>query len=156
MNARKEISGGLVLALLGVGYLVYSTRYPMDTLANPGPAVFPLMIGSIFALLAIGRVFQGVRRFKGDEGRAEPRSGSGRSKPFILIVLFVLYLLLMKAVGFYVSNLLFVLGSSRLIGARDWLGPLLLAVGINLFCYLLFEVWLKVSLPKGVLYSVLA
>ena len=162
MNVRKEISSSLFLLLLGIGYLAYNTQYSMETWSNPGPAVFPLIVGGIFILLAFDHLIQGVRKGKGEEGRggAGSRTGSvkaflqesGEAKAFILIVVFILYLFLMKGVGFYISNLLFVVSSSRLLGARDWTRPLALAVGIDLFCYLLFEVWLKVSLPKGLLF----
>lgn len=162
MNARKEISASLVLVVLGIGYLAYNTRYPMDTWANPGPAVFPLMVGGAFVLLALGHTVQAVRQKKEEKGRESykwrigsfitPSLRSAESKPFTLVLLFILYLFLMKGVGFYISNLLFVMGGSRLIGARDCIKPLSLAVGIDLFCYMLFEVWLKVSLPKGILY----
>jgi hypothetical protein len=162
MNARKEISSSLFLVVLGTGYLAYNTGYPMDTWSNPGPAVFPLIVGGVFLLLAFGHLIQGARKGKGEEGRggAGSQAGSfkaflqqgGEAKAFILIVVFILYLFLIKGVGFYISNLLFVVGSSRLLGAKDWARPSALAVGIDLFCYLLFEVWLKVSLPKGLLF----
>lgn len=153
MNARRETSASIVLVLLGIGYLAYNTRYAMDTWANPGPAVFPLMVGTVFIVMALAHTVRTVRLDKGEGPRSRiPLSLRGGSKPFNLILLCLFYLLLMKGVGFYISNLLFVVGSSRLIGARDWIRPLFLAVGIGLFCYLLFEVWLKVSLPKGLWY----
>ena len=39
------------LALLAIGYLLAARRYPLDTLATPGPGVVPL--GSGLALLAL-------------------------------------------------------------------------------------------------------
>jgi hypothetical protein len=162
MQAYQETSGSLFLFLLVVGDLVYNTQYPMDTWTNPGPAVFPLIVGGIFTLLALAHLVRGVMQGKGARRpeRDGPRAGSLKpglrgglkSKVSILIVLLILYLLLMKAVGFHLSNLLFVAVSSRLIGARDWTRPLALALGIDLFCYLLFEAWLKVSLPKSLIF----
>jgi hypothetical protein len=161
MNARKEISSSLFLLLLGTGYLVYNTGYPLDTWSNPGPAVFPLIVGGVFVLLALVHLVQGVRRNSGGKGTegTVPKTSSfkssapkiAQSKAFTLIVVFILYLLLMKGAGFYISSILFVVVSSRLIGSRDWARPFVLAIGIDLFCYLLFEVWLKVSLPKSLL-----
>jgi putative tricarboxylic transport membrane protein len=162
MNARKEISSSLLLSFLGIGYLAYNTRYSMDTWSNPGPAAFPLVVGGVFLLLALAHLVRGVRQGRGAKALEGPASRTGSFKPlsfqggesraFTLILVFVLYLFLMKGVGFYLSSLLFVVGCSRLIGAMDWIKPLALAVGIDLFCYLLFEVWLKVSLPKGLLF----
>jgi hypothetical protein len=162
MNARKEISNRLFLLLLGTGYLAYNTGYPLDTWSNPGPAVFPLIVGGVFVFLALIHLVQGVRqnsRAK-EMGATVSKTSSfkfslpkiAESKAFTLIVIFILYLFLIKGAGFYISSLLFVVVSSRLIGSRDWARPFALAICIDLFCYLLFEVWLKVSLPKSLLF----
>jgi hypothetical protein len=77
---------------------------------------------------------------------------SGEIKPLIQVGVFVIYLLIIKGVGFFISNFFFVVISSRLMGAKDWARPSALALGICLFCYLLFEVWLRWSLPRGLLF----
>ncbi len=161
MIPRKEIASGLVFILFGVGYLAYNTKYPLDTLNNPGPGVFPLIIGGLFTLLAIYQCIQAFREFKGKKENQEKEKlphvkgifqrWKGETGPLILVTVFAIYLLLIPRVGFFTSNLLFVVTCSRLIGARDWKGPVSLALGINLFCYLLFEIWLKLSLPGGFL-----
>ena len=162
MIARKDITSSLLLLLCGAGYLAYNTRYSMDTWNNPGPAVFPLIVGGIFMILAACRLIQTLRKLEkqdDQEGVKLSRKSitaylqeSGEAKPLILIAVFILYLLMVTGVGFFTSNLLFVMVSSRLMGARDWGKPLALGVGICLFCYLLFEVWLKLSLPRGLLF----
>jgi hypothetical protein len=59
---------------------------------------------------------------------------------------------MIKWIGFFVSNFFFVIVASRLIGARSWGAPVALSAGINLFCYALFDLWLKLSFPRGVLF----
>jgi hypothetical protein len=59
---------------------------------------------------------------------------------------------MIQRVGFFVSTFLFVIFVSRLSDARDWWKPGLLSVGISVFCYLLFVVWLKLSFPNGLLF----
>lgn len=162
MITRKEMTGSLVFLLVGAGYLAYNTGYSLDTWNNPGPGVFPLMVGSVLMILAVCQLIQTLRRPK--MGADQERVGSkiksvkaffresGEAKPFILVIVFILYLLMVKGVGFFVSNFLFVTVSSKLLGARDWRRPIALAAGIDLFSYLLFEVWLKLSLPRGYLF----
>ena len=36
--------------------------------------------------------------------------------------------------------------------AKDWVRPIALSVGVCLFCYFLFVVWIKLSFPKGILF----
>lgn len=161
MVPRKEITSSIVFTLFGLGYLGYNMMYPLDTLNNPGPGAFPLIIGGILTLLAFYQwiqVFKKSRRKKDDKVRVEHQSfkerlqgWKGETGPLTLTVVFTIYLLMVPSVGFFTSNFLFVVICSRLLGARDWIRPVSLAIGINLFCYLLFEIWLKLSLPRGVL-----
>jgi hypothetical protein len=149
---RKEVLSSLVLLLLGAGYLAYSITYPVDTLNNPGPAVFPLIAGGVLIILTLSQLIQSLKQSrKQAPSKDSPSSPEDaiKIKPFLLILAFVAYLLTMKWTGFFTANTLFVVISSRLMGARDWGRPVLLAAGVGLFCYLLFVVWLKLSLPRG-------
>ena len=163
MICRKEITGSLVSILFGAGFLLYNVKYPMDTWENPGPGVFPLMAGVVLVTLASWLLVKEIRkprleetkeRHKGTEGviREFLQRNGNEVKPLLMISVFVVYLLMVKWVGFFVSNFLFVIISSRLIGARDWGRPIALSAGITLFCYFLFEVWLKLSFPRGILF----
>jgi hypothetical protein len=58
----------------------------------------------------------------------------------------------MQWIGFFVSTFLLVILSSRLMQAKDWGRPIALSAGVSLFCYFLFEVWLKLSFPRGILF----
>jgi len=162
MVSSKEITSSLLFILLGVGYLAYDRSYPIDTWNNPGPGVFPLFVGGVLILLAAVQLLQTLRKPRDKDDRKSTRftlksakaflEESGEIKPLILVGVFVIYLLITKGIGFFISNFLFVVVSSRLMGARDWVRPSALALGICLFCYLLFEAWLKLSLPRGLLF----
>lgn len=163
MTARKEIASNLVVILFAAVFLVYTTRYPLDTWESPGPAVFPLILGAALMILAAGQLVHALWKFtrKGDRdkhkksGRAAEESllhNSGDGKALRMIALFILYLLSMQWIGFFVSTLLFGVITSRLTETIDWGKPVLLSAGITLFCYLLFEVWLKMPFPRGILF----
>ena len=155
MVTRKEITSSLVLVLFGAGYLAYSTEYPMNAWNNPGPRVFPLIVGGALAILAVCRLIQTLRTWKKEEvqeGVCSNRESLRASRPFPLVVVFVAYILMIEGAGFFLPTVAFVVMSSRLMGAKDWVRPLGLALGVALFCYLLFEVWLKLSLPRGLLF----
>lgn len=160
---RKELTSSLILLLFGVGYLLCNTQYPLDQWANPGPGVFPLMVGAVLAILASCQLIQSFRKSKPAEETTSDERGIHSSieslrerktetKPLFMIAVFVLYLMMVKWVGFFVSNSLFVIITSRLMGAKDWGKPIALSAGVNIFCYFLFEVWLKLSFPRGFLF----
>jgi putative tricarboxylic transport membrane protein len=163
MTPRKEIASSLVLILFSLTFLIYTTRYPLDDWASPGPAVFPLLLGGVLLLLA---VWQLIRAFlaprtpdRGGEKGSKVRAlkaflhdKQGEAKVLILTSLLVLYILMMQWIGFFVSTFLLVILSSRLMEAKDWIKPILLSAGVGLFCYFLFEVWLKLSFPRGIFF----
>ena len=80
------------------------------------------------------------------------RDNAGEAKVITLTLMLVLYILMMKWIGFFVSTFLLVILTSRLMEAKDWGRPIALAAGTCLFCYLLFEVWIKLTFPRGLLF----
>ena len=163
MVTRKELTSSLIVFLFGVGYLLCNTKYPLDQWANPGPGVFPLMAGAVLAILASCQLIQSFRKPKPEEETISDnaaihslieslREGKTEIKPLFMIGVFILYLMMVKWVGFFVSNFLFVIVTSRLMGAKGWGKPIVLSAGVNIFCYFLFEVWLKLSFPRGFLF----
>lgn len=163
MTSRKEIESSLVLFLFGAVFLLYDLKYPLDQRANPGPGVFPLIVGGALVILAGWLLVQEVRKPK-PQGVEKSNGGPKKSilgflqgdradaKPLFMIAVFVFYLLMVRWVGFFASNFFFVIISSKLMGAKGWGKPIALSAGVNLFCYFLFVAWIKLSFPKGVLF----
>jgi hypothetical protein len=165
MAIRKAIAGDITVILFGVVFLIYNRQYSMDTLANPGPGIFPLIIGAVLVGLGVWQLVQDcVRPIESDceekgRGSISIRSLRGcfqkdNAERGVLLMIgsSILYLLAVQWIGFFFSNFLFVIIASRIMGAEKWGGPLALSAGINVFCYLLFEVWLKLSFPRGILF----
>lgn len=161
MTTRKEIASNLVVILFGAVFLSYTTRYPLDTWENPGPAVFPLILGTVLTILGAGQLVRALWKSRRKDHDKHRRDGSGmksllsdrgEGKALRMIAVFILYLLMMQWIGFFVSTFLFAIISSRLTETKDWGRPMALSAGITLFCYLLFEVWLKLSFPRGILF----
>ncbi len=159
---RSEFGRSLVLFLFGAGYLVYASRYPLDSLANPGPGVFPLAVGVLGLGSAAWHLLHAARKLKAARPAPSPEgieAGQDRSfqdlgvqwKPAAMIVVLVGYLWAMPRLGFLIPTALVVLACGKLMGTSGWWKPVLLALGVTFGCYVLFEVWLTVPLPKGLL-----
>ncbi len=162
MVMRKERVSAVALLFFGAGFLLYALQYPLDSWASPGPAVFPLMAGGMLVIIAgyeLARAFfrcaptadagSNVKRTSFLESM---RAGSGRARVLLMVAVLIIYILMIGWLGFFVSNFCFVIVASRLTGARTWRAPVMLSLGINLFCYVLFELWLKLNFPRGILF----
>ena len=63
----------------------------------------------------------------------------------------VVYVWLLEPIGFLTMTAVLVVICTKLMGTRGWSRPVLLAVGLCLACYIVFEMWLRMSLPRGLL-----
>jgi len=161
MNPKRNILSSLVLILFSTVFLIYTTRYPLDNWESPGPAVFPLILGAVLLALAAWQLLHALWTLKkSGGGQDRDRRGlkrflsdnPGEAKVLWLTVMLILYILFMTWIGFFVSTFCLVVFSSRLMETKDWGRPVVLAAGVSLSCYLLFELWLKLSFPRGLLF----
>ena len=162
-NPRKDSLSSAVLLLLGGGYLWYALRYPLDTLDNPGPGVFPLAVGLLMVGLAALQLAQCGRALLTRSGATHggpptsPGSTPGQARveraAWLMVGILVLYLLVVNWTGFPISTFILVILCSKLMGTPGWARPIALAAGLLLTCHVLFSVWLKVPLPAGALIS---
>lgn len=141
---------GAALAVVGAAYLVENRRYSLDTLAAPGPGVFPIAAGVLLVALACGQVVAAWRD-AGATPRAEEPPPEPRTTPFVMIGVLAVYAAAIGWVGFFAATFAVVIVASRLLGAHGWLRPLALATGVVVASYVLFVVWLHVPLPTGLL-----
>ena len=155
--AGRDLASAAGLAALAIAYLVAGRAYPLDTLAAPGPGVFPLAVGVLLLGLAIGQGAAALRQTGRDPGSPAPPASTGpptgepgaSGRVLALTGVLVAYAVAAGLVGFLPASFALVLVSSRLLGARDWLRPALLAGGVTAAAYVIFVLWLAVPLPRG-------
>jgi hypothetical protein len=136
-EARRDLLSAGGLAVLAIAYLAAGHAYPLDSLATPGPGVFPLAAGTLLLGAAVAQAVA--------EG---PATHLGDRRVLALMAVLVGYPVASAAIGFLTASFVVVLLSSRLLGARGWLRPAVLALGIVLAAHALFVVWLGVPLPS--------
>jgi hypothetical protein len=146
-GARRDRWCAASLAVIAAAYLVVNLRYPLDTLAAPGPGVFPLAAGVTLLLLAGAQILVSAR---GPDRDAEV-AGSRWRPPLLMVGLLALYAAALGPLGFLASSFVLVLLAARFMGAPGWLRPAVLALGITIGAWVVFVKWLGVPLPAGLL-----
>jgi putative tricarboxylic transport membrane protein len=144
-GARRERWCTAGLAVIAVAYLAANLRYPLETLASPGPGVFPLATGVTLLLLAGWQLLVPAREPERDTQIAGPR----RHALLLMIGLLALYAAVLGPLGFLASSFGLVLLAARLMGATGWRRPAVLALGVTVASYVVFVIWLGVPLPAG-------
>ena len=140
--ARRDHWSALGLAVLALGYLLVGRRYPLDTLATPGPGIFPLAAGLALLALAVWLLVSAAR------SGPDPYGGGGRPRaPLIMAAVLVLYAAALPVLGFLLTSFALVIVAARLMGLDDWWRAAALALGVTAASRLLFGTWLGVPLP---------
>ena len=144
---RRERWSAVGLAAIALGYLVAGRRYSLDTLATPGPGIFPLAAG--LALLALA-VWQFATA--GSPARSAPATTNHAEAPLartplIMAAVLVAYAATLPAAGFLPASFVLVVVAARLMGLPGWWRPAALALGVTLASRAAFVTWLGVPLP---------
>lgn len=158
-GGRQDLVSGLVSAALGAAVLLYVRTFPQLPEGQPGPALFPGIIGAlfvIFGLTLVVRYLLARRRAGSAAGSAgtdeapPPTTTRGRVNALAVLGFVVIYLLLVQSLGFILTmgGLLFLL--MWRLGARPVvaLGAAVVTTGIIV---VIFQQVLLVPLPTGLL-----
>ena len=72
-------------------------------------------------------------------------------KLIVFIAATSIYVYLMTVIGFIFATLLYIAGIMYFLGERKPIVIVLVPLGTTTFIYLMFDAWLKISLPAGIL-----
>jgi putative tricarboxylic transport membrane protein len=149
MKKLDFIGSGFWL-LLGFLICEESWQINLGEFRNPGPGFLPFGAGLILGGLAFALL---VKTLRGKSGGDRAFWAERRRWPKVSLTLtsIFVYGFLLEPVGFLLMTFLIMGFLFRVIEPQRWrtviAGALFSAVG----AYLIFEVWLKVELPKGFL-----
>jgi putative tricarboxylic transport membrane protein len=156
-QARRDRWSAAGLAALALAYLVANRGHALDTLAAPGPGVFPLLAGVALLLVAIWQLV-GAGTPKSSPAALLPGPGCPAGPapaapphraPLAMTGVLVAYAASIGVLGFLAASAALVVVAARLMGAREWWRPVLLAVVVVIATHLVFATWLGVPLPPG-------
>ena len=144
---RLETIFDLVLMILGVIILIVSWGYGFGTFRRPGPGLYPFFIGALVLFFSLLLFILEMKPKK-----TESVFTKDRALTFILmIVTFCLWIVVMPLLGYVVVTFLATFAFGKIMKLEGWWKPLALSVGTAVFIYLLFDYWLYIDLPRGIL-----
>ena len=142
-----DIGCGVLLAVVAIVVLVEGLRLGIGWSSDgPLPGFFVFYLGAALLASAAVVVAGAIRRSRDTAPFVRP----GQLRP-VATVFFpaVAMVILTHVVGLYVSGALYLATYMRWIGRHRWVTIVLVAVGIPVAAFLVFEVWFLVPLPKG-------
>jgi len=150
MSSADRISG-IFWLLFSVFISIESYRLGLGNVHQPGAGFIFFWTAVAMGVLSIA-VF--VRAWFGKKtgARESPVFGKENVLKIILVLLSLfLYAFFMEAMGFIPITLLLFIFLLGVIEKRRWVFTIFVSVAVTGISYLLFEIWLKSQLPKGIL-----
>lgn len=156
---RSELGICAVLAVLGVLVLLDAIRMPTDFAQRGpvGPKAVPVLVG-VLLLVTAALLVRDV--LKGGRGEAEGGEDIDLSAPsdwrtvLLLSASFLANAALIGVVGFPISGAILFWGAAYALGSRNFVRDPLIAAGLSVLTFVLFNNMLGVSLPGGPLMEV--
>ncbi|WHT19236.1 tripartite tricarboxylate transporter TctB family protein [Crossiella sp. CA-258035] len=160
LKERSELGICLLLLALGVLVVADAIRIPANfTQRGPvGPELVPYLVGGGLILVA-ALLARDVLR--GGRGEAEAGEDVDLDAPADwrvvaqLAAAFLANVVLINLVGFPLSGMVLFWGAAYALGSRNFVRDPLVAAGLSILTYLVFNTLLGVSLPGGPLTGVL-
>ena len=139
----------LVWLAFAVYILTESSRLPLGSWRDPGAGFLPLGSGLCLGILSMVNYLQ-ARFRKEDDVRGSWHSPDRWKSLLVILAVLFGYSLFLDFLGFLVSTFIFLFLLFRLVEPQKWA----VAVGgsflASIVSYMVFEIWLKTQLPRGI------
>jgi putative tricarboxylic transport membrane protein len=144
---RLETSFVFFLTVLGFAISTISWGYGFGSLRRPGPGLYPFFIGVAIAVFSLFILISDFR-----SGTSEPPFDKEGARTLVLMTLtFCLWIVAMPLLGYVVVTLLATYAFCKIMKLEGWWKPLAVSAGTALCLYALFDYWLYIDLPRGIL-----
>ncbi len=150
-----DIISGMIGILIGAYVMIKCQSYPEDFVMKIGPAFFPEILAGgliLFSALLILQALLG--KSIGDVERISIRQ-KGIQRVLLALAGMIVYCAVLKPAGFIIATVPLIMFFMFLLGNRKTVQYVWVPVAITLAVYLVFEKVLILSLPAGLLSSIL-
>lgn len=140
----------VLVLILGLTILYGSRQLGSGwTTDGPGAGYFPFYIGLILSISAVGIFWQGVF---GKNRNTDIFVDSVQIKRVMQVLIpAAIYIAVIQVLGLYVASAIYIALFMIVLGKYSPFKSILLGVVFNVLFFMLFEVWFKVPLYKGMI-----
>ncbi len=139
----------MIWLALGCGMAIEGVRLGVGKVQLPGTGFMPFAVGVALALCGL---FMTTSTFvaKGEGAEDQVWAGQNWKNLFLPLLALLAFVLLLDPLGFLLVTFLLQFFLLKLSHPDRWTRPAALALSIAVVSWLVFSVWLKIPLPKGI------
>jgi putative tricarboxylic transport membrane protein len=151
IKIRYDRAGGVLWMALGAALAIGSTQLGLGTLHKPGPGFMPFLTGILLGSLGLLLAVSHVGKRSGAKGGEEVSLRQFWGKGACAMAASFLYAFSLDLLGFIVATFLLFLSLFKIMGSRKWFTPVLISFLAVSVSYLIFNLWLRIEFPRGIL-----
>ncbi len=135
---------------IAIGIMLLSRKYGVGNFHEPGPGFITFFAGAILIVLSLVLFFFSFGDRAARNSLGDLWAGLQTRKVLYVILLLVAYTFSLKPVGFLISTFALLVLLFRVKGSYRFKTIFLMSILVTSGSYLVFEIWLKAQLPKGI------
>ena len=149
-----ELGVAALFFVLGAIVIYDSVRLGSGWAADgPRPGYFPFYVGLLICIASLVNIARGLA-LKGEKNKPFVQVGQLKLVLTVLIPT-AIYAALVTWIGIYAASVLFIAFFMRWLGKYAWWKVAAVSLGTIVVFYVVFELWFKVPLPKGIVETLL-
>lgn len=150
--ATNKVDAIVACILIVIGAVVVNGSLDLGsgwTSDGPGSGYFPFYIGAILCISGLGILYQALL----GKGKKTEIFVDGEQFRRVLSVLLpaAVYVGAIQVFGIYVASAVYIALFMIVLGKYSWIKSAMVALAVTTLFFLMFEVWFKVPLYKGML-----
>ena len=149
--SRADRISGIFWLLFAIFVCIESYRLGLGTLHQPGPGFLFFWASIALGIMDLVVLIRAWMDKKAAETKLTIFGGQNVLKIILVLISVFLYAIFMETVGFILVTLLLFIFLLGFIEKKKWWFTLFVSVVVTVIAYLIFEVWLKSQLPRGLL-----
>src|SRR5262245_2716599 len=147
--STRSVEVVVALLLLAFGATIVFDSYRLGaSWGSDGPqsGYFPFYIGLLICLSAGVTLAQALFKRKSTQQFV---SWSALRQVTLVLIPAAVYVLAVELIGIYIASAIYIAIFMRWLGKYGWTKSILVGVGVTVAMFVLFEIWFKVPLYKG-------
>jgi putative tricarboxylic transport membrane protein len=147
MAKSSDLIVSAIFVLFAVGCIAASLQLPLGTPLEPMPGFLPLIVSLFLLFVSLAQLAYAFRTV----GNSRAVLGEQWKQPASVVVGLLVYSAALDYLGYIIATTGLSLLIIRIFEPQAWLRPLIIAIAVSVFSYVLFDRLLEVNLPDGLL-----
>jgi hypothetical protein len=148
-----ENSSSLFLLLIAFAVLLGASNLGLGSVASPGPGFLAFLAAVVLAFSSGIHLISNIlsKTPRSNETIAQLWAGTRWRKVTYVVLALLLYSIFLEQAGFILLTFLMMFFLLKITGVKPWYKALMAGALITIGSYLLFERYLKIGFPAGIL-----